>query len=206
MKRIMLLLLCFSFLLVSCGNGRFASTQDNTGNSILAEKPNKVIPFVTVNEEKAKEQVLNLDWTRIINSIPGESYIQIDGFHSTPVSATLYKNSEHINLSINDPRLIRLLNFYNNEVYCGIYSHSQGTANELYEDEQYCDFRLEITFLPNQSEHNSSESSFDKIIVINGHFYCFRTYAHFEKYSYSAFLRIPLYDVGNLNWLSVFEF
>ena len=196
MKKTIVLFLCLCVLLISCDSPVLSSNNDKKDN---------LKPFVVVNEAYAKEQVAKINWAETIAAIPADIYIAIEGFHAAPTSALLYKDNTVTNLSVNDPRLIQLLNFYNNQVYNGIYSYSQGTANELYENEKDHDFRLELSFSPND-EDNSIEKSFDKIIVINNHFYGIKTNTSFDNYNYSAFLRIPLHNVGSLNWLSVFGF
>jgi len=206
MKKILILLFCFLLILTSCKNNELAHNNSTPTESTHENEAVNITPFVIVSEENAKEEVETVDWEKIIHIIPGDVYTQIDGFHTAPISAMLYKNGNCVNLNVNDPRLIRLLNFYNNEVCCGIYSYSQGVANQFYEDKKNCDFKLEIIFSPNTSEDSSMETSFDKIIVIDGDFFGIRTYIPFEKYSYSAFTRTPLYDVGNLDWLSIFGF
>ena len=195
MKKYVIFLSFLLVILISC---------NNIGSSLSEETSSKV-PFVIVDEETAEEQVKSLDWMKIINTIPKDSYIPIEGFHTMPISATLYKNSERVDLSPEDPRLIQLLNFYTNEVNCGVYSYSQGTANSIYETKKDCNFRLELEFSTSLGGH-SLENKFDKIVIVGGDFYCIMTNVPFENYSYSAFIRTPLYDVGELNWLTLFGF
>lgn len=202
MKKILILLFCFLLILTSCKNNELAHNQSTPTESIHENGAVNLTPFVIVSEENAKEEVETVDWETIMHLIPEDVYTQIDGFHTAPISAMLYKNGNCVNLNVHDPRLIRLLNFYNNEVCCGIYSYSQGTANELYEFEKESNFRLELTF----EKATSLETRFDKIVVIDDKFYCIQSNVPFENYSYSSFVRTPLYDVGNLNWLSVFGF
>ena len=109
------------------------------------------------------------------------------------------------NLSIDDQRLIRLWNFFTNEVKGGVYSYSQGTVNGMYESVKNYDFRLELEFSPILNG-DSIETRFDKIVIIQDDFYCIITDVPFENYSYTALLRTPLYGVGELNWLSLFGF
>lgn len=202
MKKILILLFCFLLILSSCKKNELTHNNSTPAESTRENKAVHITPFVIVSEKNAKEEVETIDWKKIMHIIPGDVYTQIDGFHTAPISAMLYKNGECVNLNVNDPRLVRLLNFYNNEVCCGIYSYSQGTANELYEFEKASDFRLELTF----KKGTSLETRFDKMVVIDDNFYCIQSNVPFENYSYSSFIRTPLYDVGNLNWLYVFGF
>lgn len=195
MKKLVILLLSVFTLFTACDHDD-VTVQKGTINPS---------PFVEIDEEFAKEQVDTIDWIEVNNIIPADKYIQVDGFHTMPRSATLYKNSECIDISVDDPRLVRLWNFYTNEVNCGIYSYSQGTANNLYEIEKNHNFRLELEFFPS-FDGNSIETRFDKIIIVQGKFYCIMTDVPFETYDYSAFLRIPLFDIGELEWLSLFGF
>lgn len=202
MKKLLYCILCACLLLVSCKNNVIPFGDDTTHK----KESKSIKPYVAINEEKAKEQVSKIEWEKIISDIPCDEYIQLDGLHGAPLSAALYKNEEKLDLDVNDPRLIRLLNFYNNEIYCGVYSYSQGTANAEYEEDKHCKFRLELTFCPVQGDLETIEASFDKMLIVDGRFYGVRTYTPFENYSYAAFLRIPLHDVGNMNWLNVFGF
>lgn len=202
MKKILIFAFCFLLILTSCESKKLSHNKSTTDELIHENEAANITPFIIVNEENAKEEIETINWEKTISLIPKDAYTPIDGFHTVPTSATIYKNGNYSNLNINDPRLIRLLNFYNNEVSCGIYSYSQGTANELYEMKKESDFRLELTF----EKGTSLEASFDKIVVIDDTFYCIRSNVPFEKYSYSSFSRTPLYDIGDLNWLSIFGF
>ncbi len=161
-------------------------------------------PYVLVNELEAAEQTKAINWESVLNKIPSDKYEQYNGLHSMPLTATLYKNGEVIELDVNDPRLIRLMNFYNNEIYYGVYSYSQGDFSSAYEQEKNFDFRLELTFTQNL-EDDSFETTFDKIVVYKNFFVGIRSNIPFENYHYSAYLRMPLHYFSG-NWLEIFGF
>lgn len=190
MKKISLL--CFVsvilFFLCSCGG---TTIRSNT-------------PYVFVEEEAAAEEVLTIDWEQVIAQIPSDEYVSYNGLHAAPLTATLYKNGDCISLDVKDPRLIRLWNFYNNEIYYGVYSYSQGPCSSLYEDYKDAAFRLELTFTP-ATENITFETSFDKFVISDGHFFAIQTDTPtpFQEYDYSVFSRYPLH-VYSLHWLEIF--
>ena len=161
-------------------------------------------PYVFVEERNADSQIAKLDWNAILEKIPSDYYEQYPGQLSAPLTATLYKDGKTINLDIEDPRLVRLLNFYNNCVYHRIHSYTQGEYNmssyEFYDTNEY---RLVLTYTPINS---SMEDSFDKQIVCGSTFVGVRTTIPFADYPLSAFGRMPLYaGVSTIEWLPLFN-
>ncbi|MBO5024246.1 MAG: hypothetical protein J6D11_08075 [Clostridia bacterium] len=81
--------------------------------------------YASVTEGKAKAEIPKLDWNSIIASIPATYYEEYPGLHGKPLSAVLYKNGERTELSLDDERLVRLWNFYNNIVYNCKYAYTR---------------------------------------------------------------------------------
>lgn len=209
MKKLVFCIFCICLILTSCKyrtRVQGDEPQVYDPHSVSGGDPAKNEPYVMVDEENAYEQVSKIDWEKTLQDIPCDAYIPLQGFHTAPLSATLYKDGKEIELDVNDPRLIRFLNFYNNVVDCGVYSLSQGTANAEYEMTRQCDFRLELLFTPVKSGTQTIENSFDQMLIAKGEVFGVRTYTAFGDDDYAAFLRIPLHRVGDLNWLTVFGF
>ena len=58
--------------------------------------------------------------------MPDEKYESYPDLQNIPLSAVLYKNGEKITLDPADPRVIALVNLFNNSVYTGQCSYTQG--------------------------------------------------------------------------------
>ena len=191
-----------------------SSCTENTTSSTTIESE-RLYPdaYASVTEGKAKAEIPKLDWNSIIASIPATYYEEYPGLHGKPLSAVLYKNGERTELSLDDERLVRLWNFYNNIVYNCRYAYTQGSYNtesELYKNKENAEFRLELTFEQAPNSENL-EHSFDKVVVVGGKSSCFIgiiSNMPFSSYPYSAFGRYPLYatDPGIVDWLVLFGF
>lgn len=151
----------------------------------------------------------------IINDASSKKYDIYPDLHNIPLTATLFKNGEEIALDVRDPRLIGLMNLYNNSLYYKKCSYTQGLynidrLNSILNDE----FRLVLTFTPNESapigQYIANTLHYDMIIVTNDR--GFTVIAHDipeyegeeEKYPYYAAGHAPLYDL--YPWLDLFEF
>jgi hypothetical protein len=161
--------------------------------------------YVYVKELYAKEQVDRIDWDEILPSVPEDHYIEYPGLHSIPLTATLYKNNECTEIDVTDPRLVKLLNFYNNMVYNEVYSITQGSFSpQDYDEFTASDFRLELTYSPNWTD-GSFETTFDKMLIVENFFLGVRSDTPFGEYPFSSFGRFPLYT-QKINWLDLFGF
>ena len=114
MKKLLLSLLLISLLLTflsSCQGGEDPST-DKVFPSPFPDSAHKVDAPLGDEEIKA-----------IFSDIPGDRYVEYQSLHGSPISATLYKNGESISLDVNDPRILKLVNLYNNSVYYKQYAY-----------------------------------------------------------------------------------
>ena len=68
----------------------------------------------------------------IIHNLPDDKYETYPDLHNIPLVATLYKGGEVISIDLDDARLIRIINFYNNSVYYSQYAYTQGLLNINY--------------------------------------------------------------------------
>lgn len=188
-------LLCFSFLLTGCTIESIPDTSVDGSDYPPA--------YAFVEELGAARQVAGLDWEDILKAIPSDYYEDYPGLPAAPLTATLYKNGEAEVLDVNDPRLVKLMNFYHNMVYNEVYSYTQGSfsPNE-YEEMEQEDFRLELAYEP---RHGSFETTFDKMLIVDGNFIGVRSDVPFGEYPYSSFGRYPLY-VESVDWLELFGF
>lgn len=148
----------------------------------------------------------------IISKVPTDKYEDYPSLHNVPRTATLYKNGEVTFIDPKDPRLIGLVNLYNNSVYTGQYSYSQGLLNVMaIKEAENEEFRLVLTYDPYIPQDNQGyeNSQYDTIIITNKHV---TLLAHDlpgydgseEDYPFRAFLHIPLHSY--YPWLDLFGF
>jgi len=127
--------------------------------------------FTTVKE--SDPELTDKQIQSIISKLPSEQYEQYPFLHCVPLSASLYKNGKIISIDINDPRLIKLCNLYNNSVYYNQYAYTQGLLDWSYLQEHILneDFRLELKFKPTVEStslvYDTCITMYDTIIVTN---------------------------------------
>ena len=140
----------------------------------------------------------------IISAVPKDKYEHYPELQIVPSKATLYKDGEEISIDISDPRLIGLINLYNNSVYSMQYAYTQGVLDmnelELYKSQEP---RLELTYTPHGDYW---PTPFDTIIVTNEWFVCIShdIPAYDGMYPHTAFGRVPL--CWEYPWLDLFGF
>ena len=152
----------------------------------------------------------------VISNIPSDQYEAYPDTHNIPLSATLYKDGKSISLERDDPRLIRLINFFNNCVYHSQCAYTQGLLsletleNGITNDE----FKLELTYAPYGSEgpspYGKCTTRCNTIVITNAH--SFTLIAHDvpgyegqeDRYPFCAVGFYPLYD--HYSWLDLFGF
>ncbi len=147
-------------------------------------------------------------------NIPTDQYEAYPDTHTVPVSATLYKNGEAISIDVSDPRLIGLINLFNNSVYYEKCAYTQGLLPADYIDKHVtgCDFRLELTYTPYgetaPAPYSTCTTMCDTIVVTDE----FTLISHDlpgyegedERYLFRAVGLDPLY--GSYHWLELFGF
>ena len=106
----------------------------------------------------------------IISKIPSEQYEAYSILQNIPLSATLYKDGVVIDIDIRDPRLIRLVNFFNNALYYGkCYYRQSFYSQEELKDVIHREFRLELKYEPRGEKrpgpYENQPTLFDTIIV-----------------------------------------
>ena len=124
---------------------------------------------------KEGEDLTNKEIRDVVSNIPSEKYESYPDIHNIPLSATLYKDGESILLERNDPRLIGIINFFNNCVYHSQCAYTQGLLsletleNGITNDE----FRLELTYAPYGSEgpspYGKCTTRCNTIVITNAH-------------------------------------
>ena len=109
----------------------------------------------------------------VISTIPSDQYAAYPVLQNVPVSATLYKDGEAVSIDVRDPRLIRLVNFFNNTLCYDKCSYllSYLSDTDLGEDVVNEVFRLEIKYKPCGEKlpgpYENEPTKFDTIIVTN---------------------------------------
>ena len=226
------LLLALSLALESCDshaslpyeNGTETVTKPvlTTGEEPAAWDPTKQ-PYISAKAQTSEEiearrnEIMAMGedaWQTVLERIP-TSYIPVSVYtppdaiytylHTAPVSATLYQNGVPLELSIDDARVVRLWNFYNNMVYHREIAISQGEASSFYEKKiKEAAMRLELTF--HVPENARDEASFDKVVIIGDTFFCLRTdKPYLDICDYTVYTRRPLMYC-DLNFLAIFWF
>lgn len=152
----------------------------------------------------------------VLANIPTDQYEAYPDTHTVPVSATLYKNGEAISIDARDPRLIGLINLFNNSVYYEKCAYTQGLLplQDLEESILHNDFRLELTYTPYGTEgpspYGTCTTGCDTIVITNTR--SFTLIAHdlpgYEgeeaEYPFQAVDFSPLYQ--SYPWLELFGF
>ena len=198
-----LILLLLSASLFGCSDsGGENGTEENSEIAEAMTDQSFSSPFSSVKEEDLK---LSDDVIRdILSDVPLDRYEIYPDRHIIPLSATLYDGDKATPININDPRLISLINFYNNSVYHGYYSYTQGVLStsdlESAESESK---RLVLTYAPYGEEW---ATLYDTIIVTEKWFVavCHDVPAYDGEYPDTAFGHIPLYNY--YDWLELFDF
>ncbi len=233
MKIITLILSAFLIFssLIGCSDVPPSDTQkEDTQDTTTQETttPGTTVPDTEIQETEPLEfspapyQVVIEDPTplsddeikSIISKVPTDRYEIYPALHNIPLSATLYKNGEVIDIDLNDPRLIGLINLYNNSVYYRQYSYSQGLVDidSLEEHVLYEDFRLELKYNPYYSDmYDTCITLYDTFIITNGYFE-FNLIAHDrpgyegseDMYPFRAVSHSPLH--AHYPWLELFGF
>ena len=177
MKILFACILALSLLLGLCGCQQAENETSDPIESLDTEEENKssnLIESIDTEEETLDpslvERLLSPDYVKssyldvdeadpdpteeeirsAIESIPSDQYESYPSLQTIPLSATLYKDGEVISIDVDDPRLIRLINFFNNALHydkCA-YLLCFVTEEILAEDVMSDDFRLELKFYP----------------------------------------------------------
>ena len=157
---------------------------------------NSTVKSAALTDDELQEGLSRIPSDRYEIYYPGNVY---DHFYK-PESATLYKDGEAITIDPNDPRLIQLLNFYNNAIYYLNYGWTQGQTDlEKLENSSY---RLVLTYTPKK------EYVTDTLIVSGDEFGCVKSVLNEtgeeERVAYGNF---PYFSVPRTyNWLEFFGF
>ena len=150
-----------------------------------------------------------------ISQIPSDHYESYPNQHGRPLSATLYKNGEVIELDVNDPRLIRLVNFFNDALYrkeCA-YLQSYLKWSFLESSVNHQEFRLELEYQPygdkNPAPYSKEYSLCDTVVIADDMFVLINheiaAYGDAERYPVLAAGFTPHSANGAL-WLDLFGF
>jgi len=199
--------------LIGCNNDTDASTGDTalfdkseiTSGSFSSQPFSDIVEGDILSDEKIQNLIAN---------VPSDKYETYPDTHNAPVSAILYKDGKDISIELDDERLIKLTNFFNNCVYYSKCAYTQGLLSADYIEENVtgCDFRLELKFVPygeiGPSPYGTCTTMCDTIIITNG----FTLMAHdlpgyegeSKTYPFRAVEFDPLYN--SYNWLELFGF
>ena len=204
MKKICVLMLIFSLLLGLCGCQQAENETSDSIESLDTEEKNessKFLESIDTEEETLDpslvERLLSPDYVKspyfdfdetdpsptdamisaTIENIRSDRYESYPSLQTIPLSATLYKDGEVISIDVDDPRLIRLINFFNNALHydkCH-YLLCFVTEDILAEDVMSDDFRLELKFKPfgdvKPAPYDDNPSDFDTMIITNRFLY-----------------------------------
>jgi len=214
-KRMFICLILLTMLtsFVGCG---YADVEHSSGeeNTSFVSEAFYSDPFFAGKEG---DYLSDEEIRAIISDIPSDKYESYPDTHSVPLSAILYKGGESISLDRNDPRLIRIINFFHNCVYYAKCAYTQGLLPVDYLEKSvlHSDFRLELKYMPCSdtapSPYGKCTTGCDTITITNSSA-GFTLIAHDipgyegqeERYPYCAVGFYPLYD--NYSWLELFGF
>lgn len=106
--------------------------------------------------------------------IPSDQYEAYPSTQNVPISATLYKDGETLPVDVNDPKLIRLVNLFNNALYHEKCAYVQSYLSDTHLEEILGeDFRLELKYEPFgdvlPGPYVNDPTQFDTIIVTNSY-------------------------------------
>lgn len=221
LKRFFTVLISLFVLATFAGCNNTDDKSNNTDDKILTEEE-KATPVRdsftsdTFFNVKEGDSLTDDEIRDVISNIPSEKYESYPDTHNIPLSATLYKDGKSISLERDDPRLIGIINLFNNCVYHSQCSYTQSLLPLEYLEKNVIgsDFRLELKYTPSSdtgpSPYGKSTTGCDTIIITNTH--SFTLIAHDipgyegqeERYPYRAVAFLPLYN--SYQWLELFGF
>ena len=213
-KRIFALLISLFILatFTGCNDTNVEPLSDEEKAALVSDSFSPDTFFnVKEGEDLTKKEIRD-----VVSNIPSEKYESYPDIHNIPLSATLYKDGESILLERNDPRLIGIINFFNNCVYYSQCAYTQGlySLDDLEKNIANDEFRLELTYIPYGNEgpspYGNCTTACDTIIITNSN--SFTLIAHDlpgyegqeEQYPYRAVGFYPLYN--SAPWLDLFGF
>ncbi|MBE6531823.1 MAG: hypothetical protein E7679_07060 [Ruminococcaceae bacterium] len=176
MKRLYIFVLALSLLFTLCGckNDPIEPSVPDRSEELL-NNTFSATPFLDLEEgDVSPTEDMIRSW---ISKIPSDKYEAYPSLQNIPLSAMLYKDGEAVSIDIADPRLIRLVNFFNNALYNEKCSYIQSFLSDEYLEERVIneEFRLEIKYKPYGTEapspYETAPTNFDTIIIINSNFY-----------------------------------
>ncbi len=205
MKKALLMLLLFAVLatsLIGCAE-KIEMGGISTAEEIVASEFSQ--PFYDKDIPRGEDSLSKREIMEILAKVPADQYEAYPDLHNIPLTATLYKDGEVIEIDVKDRRLIRMINFYNNARHHWQCSYTTGSLNPKgLEEVEQAEYRLVLTYTPFESE--IFDSHFDTMIVTNDWFVGISydiPYGN-RTYPFTAFGRNPLYR--DYPWLELFEF
>ena len=209
MKKAVFLMIALSLISMSfIGCGNIAASEITTPAATTAPYTFPG-PFpgvdegITLSEKKLQA---------IISNVPSDKYESFKGLHGAPLTATLYKDGEVTSLDVNDPRIIRLMNLYNNAVCNSQYSYTQGLLSIDYMSKVTSEeFRLELTFTPSSGYvyYDTNILRYSTFIITNSQFFLINYdmpgyEGQEDRYPYLALGHSPLHE--HYAWLDLLGF
>ncbi len=210
-KTFILFILLFILAMLAGCSDTDARTLSEEEKAALSSGSFTSDAFFEVNEG---DKLTDGQIREVISGIPSDKYESYPDTHNIPLSATLYKDGKEIPLEIDDPRLIGLVNFFNNCVYHSKCSYVQSLLSLDHLEEKVFgnDFRLELKYTPSSdtgpSAYGTCTTGCDTIIITDK----FTLIAHDlpgyegqeKQYPFLAVGYSPLYN--DYSWLDLFGF
>lgn len=192
-----------------------SNSKDNTTEELeILQNPNFAYsPFFTVVE--GADKLTDDEMKFILLNLPADKYEIYPNLHNVPLTATLYNGDDVVPIALNDPRLIKLVNLYNNSVYYRQYYYTQGLLNIEYLEKEVLneDFRLVLTFSAKNTgdsvSYDTNIQAYDTIVVTNKWFVLLGHdlpgyEGQEDKYPFRAIGHTPLFN--DYCWLDLFGF
>lgn len=85
------------------------------GRDTYTNEPYALVnPEIEMTDTNLKKYLKVYDWDSIFTKNPDSYYESFSKYHAALDSAVLYKEGETVETAVDDPRLIKLINFHNN--------------------------------------------------------------------------------------------
>ena len=186
MKKVLCLCLTIILLSVFCSCDLNDLIPSNKDSQKTTESSSEESQETTESSREESKETTELNFSTssynvgkgIINRVPNDRYEEYPNLHNVPLSATLYKGGEVISMDVNDPRLIRLINLFNNALYCNDCAYLLGYLYDEDIEEGALDgeFRLELKYEPYGEKsalpgpYENDPTLFDTMIVTEDKF------------------------------------
>ena len=162
--------------------------------------------------ETAFPRMSEADIEEKIAETPLNQYKSYPNQHARPLSATLYKNGEVIEIDVNDPRLVRLVNFFNDSFDQKQFAQTvKNVSIDYLEENVYSEeFRLELKYEPcgevSSLIYQSGTTFCNNMVVLNSGYGFVLINDNVSGYGGRTYAKGYMPYGGEYSWLDLFGF